>query len=95
MNKYIRCLSSLLLIVISCALSGCETGTVELGGIKDDNMEAAEEWYYEETSDVKSVGIYVDATPSMEGYIGIMKVQMKNTRVQQIRRQMIILIWCR
>lgn len=70
MNKYIRCLLSLFIIVLSGVLSGCETGVAELGGISDNNMEEAEERYREEISEVNSVGIYVDATPSMEGYIG-------------------------
>lgn len=52
-------------------LLGCTISSPpNLISITDDDMELADEKPIKNAADVKSVGIYVDATPSAEGFIG-------------------------
>lgn len=51
-------------------LLGCTAGSPYLVYVKDDDMEAAEKKETKSAMDVESVGVYVDATPSIEGFIG-------------------------
>lgn len=60
----------LLLAIVSNLIAGCGTNTYNLIRVRDMNMDVIEKRYMETETEVKSVGIYIDATPSIEGYIG-------------------------
>ena len=61
-------LSNLFLIIlsISCCLFGC--GNISY--VDDISAEIIEDEQPQKESEVKTIGVYVDATPSMEGYLG-------------------------
>lgn len=74
MNKNISRLKRffvLLLITLYGFASGCNLSNTVPQKIRDDAIEAFENEPVMEESNVNSVGIYLDATPSMEGYLGL------------------------
>lgn len=72
MSRHSRHLSLIILLFVgvSILLLGCMTDNSYLVRVRDDNMEIAKEIKIKDSIEAKSVGVYVDATPSIEGFVG-------------------------
>lgn len=89
MSRHSRHLSLIILLFVgvSILLLGCMTDNSRLISIRDDDMEIAEEKKIKSPIEMKSVGVYVDATPSIEGFVGWGSESPTSTYICASRKQ--------